>query len=539
MRPPTTPHPSTEVRPVQRRRSCDIPAIAFGTVVIMWAAGYLCRMSPALVPAWAVLALLVVIQTTGGWVVGRWTARGMAGAAMTGMLTGAINLLVLGAILAEGHSRTEQLIGVVGFLGVTVALTLAGWVLGGRGARGGPHEMINWLGWFAKIAVLATGVLIIAGGLVTGHEAGLAVVDWPNTEGQLMFLYPLSKMTGGVYYEHAHRLYGALVGLTTLALLIAIWRCDGAGGEPSAVRRQPSGGEEQESRRTGEQEGLRREAGDRGAEIRDRGVEATEHQDAKPSEPGTRNPELGTPPTTRPTTTPPLASSLHFARPRPWLRAFAVAAFILVCIQGVLGGLRVTGKVTLSTDPAETQPQVILAIVHGVTAQVFLAMMVSIAAFTSRAWRERSPLLTHPGASTDRTVSAVLVGTLLAQTLLGATFRHLHNHPDYPQGAVTGVLHLHIVVAVVALTLILFLGVRAWGMYRHQPRVHKNGQGLMHAVGMQILLGIVAMVAVLSRGADEPIPWWEVLITTMHQALGAAMLALATLHAIWTRRLLA
>lgn len=335
--------------------------------------------------------------------------------------------------------------------------------------------MINWLGWFAKIAVLATGVLIIAGGLVTGHEAGLAVVDWPNTEGQLMFLYPLSKMTGGVYYEHAHRLYGALVGLTTLALLIAIWRCDGAGGEP----------------------------------------------------------------TTRPTTTPPLASSLHSARPRPWLRAFAVAAFILVCIQGVLGGLRVTGKVTLSTDPAETQPQVILAIVHGVTAQVFLAMMVSIAAFTSRAWRERSPLLTHPGASTDRTVSAVLVGTLLAQTLLGATFRHLHNHPDYPQGAVTGVLHLHIVVAVVALTLILFLGVRAWGMYRHQPRVHKNGQGLMHAVGMQILLGIVAMVAVLSRGADEPIPWWEVLITTMHQALGAAMLALATLHAIWTRRLLA
>lgn len=440
------------------RHTCDIPAISFGTAVIMWAAGYLSRMSPALVPAWAVLGLLVAIQLAGGWAVGRWTRRGLTGAAMTGLLTGAINLLVLGAILAEGHSRMDQLVGVAGFLGVTVALTMLGWVLGRRGGRGAPHATINWLGWFAKIAVLATGVLIIAGGLVTGHEAGLAVVDWPNTEGQLMFLYPLSKMTGGVYYEHAHRLYGALVGLTTLALMIAIFRYD---------RADETGG------------------------------------------------------------------------PRGWLRSLAVAAFILVCIQGVLGGLRVTGKVTLSTDPAETRPQVILAIVHGVTAQVFLAMMVSIAAFTSRAWRERSTVLPHPGTPTDRTMSAALVGTLLMQTALGATFRHLHNHPDYPQGLVTGVLHLHIVVAVVALTLILFLGVRAWGMYRDQPRVRKTGQGLMHAVGMQILLGIIAMVAVLSRGADEPIPWWEVLITTMHQALGAALLALATLHAIWTRRLLA
>jgi cytochrome c oxidase assembly protein subunit 15 len=33
-----------------------------------------------------------------------------------------------------------------------------------------------------------------------------------------MFVYPLSRMTGGIYFEHAHRLYGALVGLTTLVL---------------------------------------------------------------------------------------------------------------------------------------------------------------------------------------------------------------------------------------------------------------------------------------------------------------------------------
>ena len=47
---------------------------------------------------------------------------------------------------------------------------------------------------------------------------GLAVVDWPNSFGYNMFLYPFSRMTGGIYYEHAHRLFGALVGLTTVVL---------------------------------------------------------------------------------------------------------------------------------------------------------------------------------------------------------------------------------------------------------------------------------------------------------------------------------
>jgi cytochrome c oxidase assembly protein subunit 15 len=37
-----------------------------------------------------------------------------------------------------------------------------------------------------------------------------------------MFLYPLAKMTGGVFYEHAHRLLGSVVGLTTLSLAILL-----------------------------------------------------------------------------------------------------------------------------------------------------------------------------------------------------------------------------------------------------------------------------------------------------------------------------
>jgi cytochrome c oxidase assembly protein subunit 15 len=38
-----------------------------------------------------------------------------------------------------------------------------------------------------------------------------------------MFLFPWSRMVGGVFYEHSHRLLGALVGLLTLGLAGALW----------------------------------------------------------------------------------------------------------------------------------------------------------------------------------------------------------------------------------------------------------------------------------------------------------------------------
>jgi len=340
------------------------------------------------------------------------------------------------------------------FIATTIVLTVIGFVLGRMG-RPASRPAANWTGWFAKVAVLATFILVIAGGLVTGHEAGLAVPDWPNTEGALLFLYPLSKMTGGVYYEHAHRLYGALVGVTTIAFAAHIWVADRVEG-----------------------------------------------------------------------------------RPRWWLRQVAIVAVVFVCIQGVLGGLRVTGRLTLSQDAAQLEPNLTLAIVHGVSGQLFLALMVSIAAFTSTTWRRRDNVLTHPAAGTDRTLSVVLVALLILQLTLGASFRHLSTDPELNQGMVMGILHTHIVVAVLVLGAILFNGIRAAGMYAEQPRVKKTGTGLMHIVGLQILLGIVAMVAVLRREPADPIPTWEVIVTTLHQATGAALLALATLHAIWVRRLL-
>jgi cytochrome c oxidase assembly protein subunit 15 len=64
---------------------------------------------------------------------------------------------------------------------------------------------------------------------VTSAEAGMAVHDWPTSFGYNMFLYPFSRMTGGIYYEHAHRLMGFLVGLTTLVMAVLLTRTERRG----------------------------------------------------------------------------------------------------------------------------------------------------------------------------------------------------------------------------------------------------------------------------------------------------------------------
>jgi cytochrome c oxidase assembly protein subunit 15 len=59
--------------------------------------------------------------------------------------------------------------------------------------------------------------------VVTATGAGLAVPDWPTTFGYNMFLFPWARMTGGILYEHSHRLIGSVVGLLTLTLVVSLW----------------------------------------------------------------------------------------------------------------------------------------------------------------------------------------------------------------------------------------------------------------------------------------------------------------------------
>lgn len=83
-----------------------------------------------------------------------------------------------------------------------------------------------WLHRFAVLTVLASLALIGVGGLVTSHEAGLSVPDWPTSGGYNMFFFPISRWVGGVFYEHTHRLVASGVGLLTTILAVWLWLKD-------------------------------------------------------------------------------------------------------------------------------------------------------------------------------------------------------------------------------------------------------------------------------------------------------------------------
>jgi cytochrome c oxidase assembly protein subunit 15 len=82
------------------------------------------------------------------------------------------------------------------------------------------------LHWFAVLTALVTFLLLGLGGLVTSHEAGMSVPDWPNSYGYNMFLFPPSKWIGGIFYEHTHRLIASGVGLMTTILAAWLWLKD-------------------------------------------------------------------------------------------------------------------------------------------------------------------------------------------------------------------------------------------------------------------------------------------------------------------------
>ncbi|HUK12915.1 MAG TPA: COX15/CtaA family protein [Thermoanaerobaculaceae bacterium] len=416
--------------------------LGFGTSVAMWVVCYLSRLPPALVPNWVLATLLLLCLLGGGAVAGGTGRGGWRLGACAGLVTSLVNLLILGSLLGgarAGSVAPSALVFIPGSLLLGAALGAAGAAaVGGRGPSA--SSVTNWTGVFAAIAAVATLLQLLVGGLVTSEGAGLAVTDWPNSFGYNMFLYPLSRMTGGVFYEHAHRLFGTLVGLTTVVLAVQLLR----------------------------------------------------------------------------------------AEPRGWVKRLGLAAVVLVVVQGILGGLRVTGTFTLATTRDAMSPSIALAAAHGVLGPVFFAVMVAIAVVTSATWIGAAEPRPTPAAETDRALGGLLVGALLVQLVLGALQRHL-----------TRGLMVHVSFAVVVLVLAVTYGARVWGLHGDLPLLRRLARLLSVAAGVQVMLGVLALVAVSSRVEGAPREAWQVLLTTAHQGTGAALLGCATALWLWMFRLLA
>ena len=413
--------------------------LAFATTVSMWAVAYFCRLPAVMAPSWLAAGLMLGAVALWGWFTGSRAGGGWLGGVLVGGVAAVLNLLILGSLLApaEGGGVMPSAVWWVPGSILTIAVVSGGFAAA-PGKVASEATASDWTALLSKVAVTATFLLVIAGGLVTSNEAGLAVVDWPNSFGTNMFLFPLARMTGGIYYEHAHRLFGALVGLTTIALAVRLWRYDD----------------------------------------------------------------------------------------RMWLKRLGMAAVVLVVLQGILGGLRVTGGFTLSTSEADMAPSLTLALMHGVLGQLFLGVMVAIAVVTSRLWFDAPVPESRPYAKDDRTFQRWLIIIMVVQLVLGAAQRHL-----------AALLIVHICLAAVVVLLAVMVGGRAWGLYRDSRPVEYLGKLLIIFTCVQAFLGITALAVTQGRAVVGSPTTLEVSITTMHQATGAALLAVSVALHFWTQRL--
>ncbi len=382
---------------------------------------------------------------------------------------------------------------------------------------------------FALATAAATFVLVWMGGLVTSHEAGMSVPDWPTTYGYNLFFFPVSKWIGGIFFEHTHRLVASGVGLLTT--ILALWlfgrKCRPLlrwGGvlmvlagvvlcviPQSAIRPDVSG-----------QSAMQPPAHlDEWLMLAAIGVTA-------------------------------FAASFYWpkceASPK-WMRWLGVAAFLAVVAQGVLGGLRVT----LFKNE--------LGIFHATLAQLFFLLMSAIVLFLTGFWR-KVPAREESDTRGVRYFFAAATLLILGQLALGATMRHQHAGlaiPDFPAayGKIwpdtsaaaivqynlqrTDVIKsppvtafqivLQMVHRMTAAVVLLVVGICAW-----LARRQLGGRHLLSRLALAWLCLILAQVFL---GAATIWTGKSADIATAHVACGALSLALGGLITIISFRCLA
>jgi cytochrome c oxidase assembly protein subunit 15 len=367
--------------------------------------------------------------------------------AWIGFVSALLNLLLVGSIVggkAPSDMVAAGFVWSVGLFVVSVALGVIGASLHGR-CKDFTCE-VDWHFGFLCVATTLVFLMLVTGGLVTGMEAGLAVPDWPNSYGHNMLLYPLTEMISneneGVFFEHAHRLTGMLIGLTSLLVVICVWKW-------SRVR---------------------------------------------------------------------------------ITRTLAVIIFILVCMQGLLGGLRVTGFLTLTQDREVLAPSLWIGIVHGVVGQLIFAGFVVLSAMMSKAWK--TP--TKSTRAGDVKWATMLCAAMVLQLLLGATYRHMLGDEALAPKA-THILYTHIAVAFLVFLFAIVTGIRC--METGNALLKKLGISLHALVLVQLLLGGGALVVILVN-KGETVPMYEVIVTTLHQANGALLLGASVATYVWFRRMM-
>jgi heme a synthase len=232
-----------------------------------------------------------------------------------------------------------------------------------------------------------------------------------------------------------------------------------------------------------------------------------------------------------------LCVSLFVTRQARWLRIMGLAALVGVILQGVLGGMRVLLDVRL------------LAMIHGCTGPAFFAYTAAVAVATSRRWRENYHTIKTQAGGMLRRLAMFAPVLAYAQLALGAHLRHFA--PDGSPAAFQSLVMWHITFAVGLTVYILFMAIVFWRKTAGAKALVVPAMLLVALVSVQLALGGATWIvkygwpAFLSNSASastftvEARSWWQAQITTAHVATGSLILAVSTVLAVRSGRMIA
>lgn len=220
---------------------------------------------------------------------------------------------------------------------------------------------------------------------------------------------------------------------------------------------------------------------------------------------------------------------LQRAEPRRWVKQLGWTALALVIVQGIFGGLTV--MYYLPTAISST---------HAGLAQVLFCLTMGITLVTSRKWSD-SPLRSTEASSWGlRRLSALTVGVIFLQIIIGAVMRHeeaglaimdfpLAQGKLIPEFATSGIaIHFaHRVGAVITTIFVIWTAVLALRHYRGRPEFTRPA-----------LFAIVMIVVQFTLGALTVLHLKAATMTTLHVSGGAAVLGGMMLMAIRAHHLL-
>ncbi len=193
---------------------------------------------------------------------------------------------------------------------------------------------------------------------------------------------------------------------------------------------------------------------------------------------------------------------------RRWMRWLGVGALVLVIVQGVLGGLRV---VWVSLD---------LAIVHALVAQLFFALLASMALFLTETWRNARHEPVDPGnLASLRSILWIAPGFLFIQIFLGALLRH----PGTGIDPLFAGLHLGWAFGVSIAVSVFWMRVRS-GLPQ-SLLVTRLAGAMISILIFQVILGLVAYFVLLDESGALRASNFQVIANTTHMVTGALLFA--------------